>query len=584
MARLTKEYIRSIVPEGLRNSEELLAEGRKMAEEIEDVYPKYYLKKGFNFAVDYSEMKTEKGEVNQYGVNIGMATVDATIDACKELAEWGKTINVEPIGFTLPSMQLGVPEEVRDPELDTTAFMLHSQEDWNAFNREDVFAPIGNFVYVCPNAIETVTCALRAGFNAFGTSAQLAWDYPGCEDNVEVVENVVRATGILQAKKHMKPSTTSYLDDGLAGCCVDTVGYIGAYLLERYVFTELCDVDCPPAFGGLVSNVKIRAAMIKALDDLAQEVGLRLSFVHGSTTQQWDHDLASNFGLSSQEMLMTYLAEDHYKTGCLLLAVPTTEAITIPTLDEIKDVIAATSRVSEFVPQWRSLINWDEIDEMAENLKREGRKMFENIMTTLKDAGVDVKDPMQMLMFIKSIDSSLFEQAFHPSVWETGTYKALYPNDMGKVTVEAIDTAMANLEAKGYGANTLKGKRVLAGSTDVHSYGLMFVNTVLSNLGADVVNVGVDNTAQSMLDAATEEGIKYICASTHSGNALGVSNQFDTLMKKNGFDYRVSMGGILTSILPGHAEPSHIADMISAKDNMMGTNNIVETVEMILND
>lgn len=584
MGKLSKEYIRSIIPDGMKKGSDLLEEGRKMGEKIEVKYPKYYMSRGYKLPGEYSEMKKEKGEVNQFGVNIGMATVDATIDACKELARWGKTINVEPVGFTLPSMQVGVPKEKRDPELDTTAFMLETQEDWDKFNMEEVYAPIGNFVLVCPNAIETVVCSLKAGLPGFGTSAQLAWDYPGCDDHVEIIENIVRALGILQSKKEIKPATTSYVDDGLAGCCIDTVGYVGAYLLDRYIYTELCGVDCPPGFGGLVSDIKTRAALMKAFNDLAGEVGLSLSFVHGSTTQQWDHDLASNYGLSSQEMLMTYLAEDRYKTGCLLLAVPVTEAVTVPTLDEIKDVIAATARVGEFTDQWKSLINWEEIDEMAENLKREGRKMFNNIMTTLKDAGVDVNDPVCMLKFVKDIDGSLFEQAFHPSVWETGTYRALYPNDMGKVTVAAIDKAMSALKEKGHDANTLKGKRIIAGSTDVHSYGLMFVNTVLSNLGADVVNVGVDNTAQSLLDAATEEGARYICTSTHSGNAMGIGNQLESLMKKENLDYRISMGGILTSILPGHSEPSQIAELINEKENMMATNNIVETVEMILNE
>lgn len=584
MPRLSKEYIKTIVPDGMKRGKDLLEEGRKIGEGFEAKHPRYYMKKGYKKMSDYNRMKAEKGEVNQFGVNIGMATIDATIDACRELGEWGKSINVEPAGFTLPSMQVGVPKEKRDSELDTTAFMLNTQEDYDRFNMEEIYAPIGNFVLTCPNAIETTVYALKAGLPGLGTSAQLAWDYPGCDDHVEIIENIVRALGILQQKKDFEPTTTSYVDDGIAGCCVDTVGYVGAYLLDRYIYTELCGVSCPPAFGGLVSDIKTRAALMKALNDLAGEVGLSLSFVHGSTTQQWDHDLTSNYGLSCQEMLMTYLAEDHYKTGCILLAVPATEAVTVPTLDEIKEIIAATSRVGEFTEQWRSLIKWDEIDEMAENLKREGRKMFNNIITTLKDAGVDVNDPAPLLKFIKDIDGSLFEQAFHPSVWETGTYKALYPNDMGKVTVEAIDKAMKALEEKGYGPGTLKGKRIIAGSTDVHTYGLMFVNTVLSNLGADVVNVGVDNTPQAMLDAAEEEGIKYVCASTHSGNAMGIGNQFETIMKKDGMDKMIFMGGILTSILPGHSEPSHIADLINEKDNMTATNNIVETVEMILKD
>lgn len=584
MGRLSKEYIRTIVPEGMTPGEVLMKEGAEIAKTFEAGETKYAKKRGCRYLSEYMDRYAEEGRANMYGVNIGMATVDETVEACKELGVWGETIGLELMGFILPSMQLAVPKEKRDSELDTTAFMVETEEEYARFNFEEMYCPFGNFVTVVPNAIETTVGVLKAGLPAFGTSCQLAWDYPGCDDHIEVVENVVRALGIIREKNIPGAGPGSYVDDGLAGCCMDTVGYIAAYLLDRYIYTDLCGIPCEPGFGGLVSNVKIRAALMKAFRDLAAERGGRLSFTHGSTTQQWDHDIASNYGLSSQEMLMTFLAEDHYKTGCMLLAVPATEAITIPTTQEIKDIIAATARVKEFVPLWRDLINWDEIDAMAEDLKREGRKMFQNILTTLEDAGVDTKDVTQMLKFVKDIDGSLFEQAFHPSIWETGTYKAWYPNDMGEVTVAAINEAMQRLEEKGYGAGTLSGKRILVGSTDTHSYGVSFVSSVLTNLGADVVGAGVDNTSQSILDAATEEGIKYVCVSTHSGNAIGIANGLEELMEKNGLPYFVSMGGILTSILPGHSRPSNVAEMISEKERMIGTNDILETVEMILNN
>lgn len=580
MANLSTEYLKTVIPDGMKKGADLLKEGAELGKDIEVGETKFFASRGFKGFTDYSESEEGKKYI-QYGVNIGFATAETTIESCIDLSKWGRTIGVQPCGYVLSSMQIGVPKELRDPDLDTTSFMLETQEDYNMFNVEDVYAPIANFVTVCPNALETTKFALRAGLPALGTCCQIMWSYPNCDDDVQEVEDIVRALGIVVSKGDIGASMTSYVDDGLAGCCSDTVSYVAAYLFDQYAFGELCGIEIDVGFGGLVSDIKTRAALIKALSDLAHEKGCRLAFVHGNTTSHWDHDVESNYGMICQEMLMTLLAKERYDLKCQVLAVPVTEAITVPTLDEIKGVIAASSRVREAVPLWRDLINWDEIEEMAEVLKREGKKMFQNILTTFEETGFDITDPVPLLKFMKSVDPSLFEQAFHPSVWETGVFKAWYPNDMGKMTVDAIDKNVARLKAEGYDENSLKGKRIVVGSTDIHTYGAAYAMALLQNFGAEVVNVGIDNSARSMIDAATEEGIDTILVSTHSGNAYGIANGFESIMKKEKLNYKVSMGGILTSILDGHAEPTNVADLINQRGFIKATNDMSETFKMI---
>lgn len=585
MARLPKEYIRSIVPEGMKKGEELLKEGWEIGKTFEAKPSKYFTSRGYRNAIEKRNAELAKGKITGYSINVGLATAQETLDAILRLHKWTKeNCDIEfASGLLLPSMQVGIPKEKRDRKLDTTSYMMETLEDYEMFNREEVFMPLSNFCTVCPNAIETTVNCLKAGLTNLGTTSQLPWDYPGCDNHIEDTENIVRAIGIIQSKmEDVHPTMGCYVEDGLAGCCVDTVSCVASFLFDQYIFSKLCGIPLTACFGGLISDIKTRAALMKALNELAEEEGGYLSFVHGCTTTQWDHDVNANFGSSSAEVLLTYLAEDHYKTGCTIHFIPVTEAITVPTEQELKDSIACMSRVGEYVEAYRNLIDWTEIDERAEFLKTEGVKMFKNILTTLKEAGVDITDPVPLIKFCKSVDSSLFEQSFHPSVWDGGEFKAYYPNDMGALTLSLVDETLAALKAKGYGESILKGHRILVASSDVHAYGSRYVHLVLSAMGADIVDIGVDNTVQAMLDMAKEEGIKYIGVSTHSGNAIAVGNYFNHFITEQNLNCKVFMGGVLTSILPGHTEPSQVADLLNEKEHILATNDLEEVIKLIL--
>ena len=127
----------------------------------------------------------------------------------------------------------------------------------------------------------------------------------------------------------------------------------------------------------------------------------------------------------------------------------------------------------------------------------------------------------------------------------------------------------------------MKGKTVIVGSTDIHAYGVRFVNSVLTAMGAAVIDMGVDNSPQHMIDMAAEMGTKYICASTHSGNALGIGNYFEQFAKESKQDFQIIMGGILTTILPGHSEPSQVGELINKNEHVLATNDMEEQVKHI---
>ncbi|WP_269478150.1 hypothetical protein [Hominibacterium faecale] len=99
----------------------------------------------------------------------------------------------------------------------------------------------------------------------------------------------------------------------------------------------------------------------------------------------------------------------------MIMPIPITEKVHVPTVDAIKNVLGMASRLEENIEQWEDVIDFTSIDEMAATLKAQGREMFHHILDCLDDAGLDIHDPLHMLLFIKKFDAALFEETFHPA-------------------------------------------------------------------------------------------------------------------------------------------------------------------------
>lgn len=89
-------------------------------------------------------------------------------------------------------------------------------------------------------------------------------------------------------------------------------------------------------------------------------------------------------------------------SGAMILPVPITEKVHVPTIEVIKGALGACSRLEENIEQWDDMVGFAAIDEMAEILRVQGRTKFQNILDNIDGAGLTIEDPLQMLMFIKN--------------------------------------------------------------------------------------------------------------------------------------------------------------------------------------
>ena len=581
MAGASKEYIKSLIPDNLPDGRKILEEGRKIGPTIKAGRSRLVRESEFDNYVDLWIDCIKKGEL-YWATNVGLSTVEEEKEGIAELQRWAKKNNIKYHStLSIPSTLVAIPKELRRYDSKNTSYVLETLEDYVAL--EDVegmeVMQIDQTLGV-PNSWETSINDIIAGSFQCGCFSQLLWNQPGCDDHVKYVTDMLRAIGVTSTKRDEGFGISGYSDDTYPSYCADAVAYVGYALFEHYIVTTLCGARFTIAYGGLVSDVRIRAALLKAFYDLLYtEEQPPVLFVQASTTRFWDHDLEANYGMAAQEMLMAVLAERRYKTGAVILPVPITEKVHVPTIEVIKGMLGACARLEENIEQWEDVIDFTLIDEMAETLKTEGTKFFKNMLSVLSGAGLDIEDPLQMLMFIKNFNPGLFEETFHPAMKETGKLKTCFHTDMGHLTQNMINEEAEKIDKAGY-AGTLKGKKILLASADAHVYGLRYVKNILQRSGAEVIDAGVDASIPYILDTADEEGIKCIGVSTHNGQALGIAEQLLEEAGKRNKEYVLFMGGVLNTILPGHTEPSDVKKIINEK-GLFAENDLLKTVGML---
>ena len=459
---------------------------------------------------------------------------------------------------------MALPKELRENAPKTTSYTIDGFED---YKKHIDAAPLEIWFcdhHLCtPDAINSTINAIKAGSTHVGEFSQFIWDHPGYDDDLKRYSDMVRSMGIVASKRDRYFLVESYMDDGFPGFFMDLISYAAYALLERYITVELCGARYSCSFGGLLAECESRIPLAMALSDLlSTEEQPALSYINSSTTKQWDHNLEANYGFSAQEFLLEILAERKYRMGLGVSPVSITEALRVPTAQELCNILSVGYRLLENADEWDKLIDWASYEKKRDGIKEKAVIMFNNIIEGFDKSGIDIKDPLQWLLILKKFNRSRFEMMFHPSIDEFGEFKAYYPTELGRDTIRKKDVIIDKMESENM-KGCLKGKKVLVVSADTHTYGLNLVEGALQWAGAMVVNGGLDVDPDEVLDMADEEGINMIGVSAHNGQSLEYSRQLKDLVDKRNRDYFIFIGGVLNGILPGHEEPVDVSDMIS---------------------
>lgn len=574
--------LRKLYPDELPCGKLLVDEGVKIGETFEAGYNRFNLESEFESHIAYKKDCMKKGKI-VWQILLGLGTLDEQVEGIKFIYEYCKRLGFEMnVIQIIPSPVVALPKEIREQAPRTTSYTMDSFED---YKRQIDAAPMeiicGDHHLCTPDAVNSTINALKAGSPHIGEFSQFIWDHPGFDDDVKRYSDMVRAIGIMKAKRDRFFMVESYLDDGFPGFFMGLESYVAYALLEKYITLNLCGARYSCSFGGLLAECESRIPLAMALSDLiSTEDQPGLSYINSSTTKQWDHDIDANYGFSAQEFLLEILAERKYRMGMGINPVSITEALQVATAQELCNILSVGMRQLENIREWDKIIDWTSYEEKRDGIKEKALIMFNKIIQGFDDAGIDINDPLQWLLILKKFNRSSFEVMFHPSIDEFGEFRPYYPTELGRDTIEKRDTLIRKMEEGGL-KDSLSGRKIVVASADTHTYGLNLVEGALKWAGAEVINGGLDIEPVDLLDIADEENASIIGISAHNGQALGFARQLMQLTQTRNRNYFIFMGGVLNGILPGHSEPSDVSEQI----NQLGIhadNDIEKTIRKLI--
>ena len=553
----------SYLPQDCPDGRALLAQGREIARDVTMGVSLLCEQHGVTSEVQYKKKMVEEGRL-MTSLNIGMQTWAETARALEYIAEESAKRGFRVDRYQMQmDRRMGLPPEMWEKAAKETGPMLMSKQDWwETAHCAPIQPQLGDMMIGSPMSVSNARNALEAGVTYIGNMSQFAWKYPGWPgDDVEQMAEMVKAMGLMAAKRDEDAMMQSYLEDGFCATFKDYCSYIGWAMFERYLINEVMGSRLSIAYGGLTHNPVSKTAVILALEKI-KPAGTFNSFYHRNTTA-YSAQVDENYAVLSIDDLYLMLAQHRTKSGAATLSIPVTEALRIPTTEEIVQVQTVAHRVARDAPRLMESFNWDHIDAISDRMIEGGTRFYENIMQGLEELGVDMGDPMQLLLTIRRMGAQAIENQWGVGELPTSDAEIYEPEIPTDTFLDFVERR--NRVKTIFGANGKKPKdaiQLVVGSTDIHEYAMFLIIEGLQQVGIQPIVAGTSVDPDEFADLALEAGASAILISTHNGMALTYAQQLQKECADRGLELKIAMGGTLNQDVEGLNAPIDVKEQL----------------------
>ena len=543
-----------LLPSDLVDGMQLVAEGLAIGADITTGRSLMCKQQGVRSEVEYKRKMMCEGRI-MASMNIGMQTWADTARALERIHT-----QAQERGFRIDRYQMqldrrmGLPRQFWTRAAKETGPMLETHADWQATSQVVPIQPhLGDMMIGSPASVDNACRALEAGVNYIGNMSQFNWKYPGWPgDDAEQTGETVKALGVMASKIDDDAMVHSYLDDGFPAQFTDFCCYVGWAMFERYVVDELIGARLSVAYGGLSHNPVSKAAMIIALERITPNDNMN-AFYHSNTTA-YAKQLDENFAVLSIDDLYMMLAQRHVGGGAAILSVPVTEAVRIPTWEEIVQAQTVARRVAGEVDRLKETLDWPRIEALSDELIQSGKQFYDNLLQGLQDLSVNLTDPLQMLLAVRRLGAPYLERRFGPGERRTtskqgdgslsdGAYEPKIASDTYLDFIERRDKVRT--QVMGHNLTRAPQAKVVVGSADVHEYALSLVLDALAQVGVVPINAGTGVDPDEFAALAKDTKADVVLVSTHNGMALTYAQQLNQELAFLNISPLVAMGGTL---------------------------------------
>ncbi|MEQ8602910.1 MAG: hypothetical protein RIB45_06295 [Marivibrio sp.] len=546
-ARVAALTIDAIFPDGAPPpGREAVEEGRAAARAVRVGESAFLSAVGAPSEAAFKEREAAADRIMQHA-QIGYRSLARSVEAARTIhartAEAGG--RVDRYGICL-DWSMGYPRAERKGRPRGTGLILEDPEQFAEIaNAAPVAAHFGDFVIGTPAALENTAAALQAGSTAIGNLGQyFTFEMPGWRDDVATTRATVAAIA-LAAAQPVPVLIHSNLDDGFAARFSDLACASGAVLLERYIVEGLLGGRISHCYGHTFSEPVGRFAFQRAL---AKTGGAPGTMVYGNTTG-FGADAAGNYAALAAYLSVDIQAQRLAPTGHAVHPVPLTEAERIPDVDEVVAVQVFCAKLAARLAGAEALVDPGPADALADRLIEGGTRFKRAALAGLEEAGVDIADPLHLLLALRRVGAKRLEALYGPGAADPAGPNGRRPIAPSPVLAEISDRAAAALcalDPEAQATIRAAGLRLVTATTDVHEYGKRLLDETLGALDATLVDGGVSADPDALADAA--RGADAVLLSTYNGVALDYLQRLKAELAARGIDAPVFVGGKLNQI------------------------------------
>lgn len=546
-------------------------QGKKLASQITIGKTLFMKEHNVSSEAEYKRRCMKTGHIMKHshiGYNNFAHTAECMVKIYEGLKARGSYL--DRFGFQLDTL-MSLPEEYRKGQIMGTGQMFRDADEWMQIGQVVPVQPhCGDYIIGIPNSIENATNALKAGGTSLGNLAH----YYTCEVlGIDIEERraveTCTALAIMGEFKDAGAVLHSNLDDGFGGQMHDLANLAGFARLERYYAEDLNGLAMTHCFGNLFSNPMSRIIFNLAMADLsAEHNGAPGSMIYGNTTD-FGFDLDSNYGVIASYSMADIICQLYRPTGHAVTAVPTTEAVRIPVPEEVIQSNIIVDRMIKKAPLYAEFIDWNRILAEKDLLLATSRVFFERVMNGLDGMGVDIEHTGQIMAALKAIGPAQLEEAFGVGKAEKNAMRGRLPLRPTNVIVDIMNK-QENLAGKIDDLEgSLKGVKIIVGSSDLHEYGKEVIKYIMLQAGAKVFDLGYTVATQDLVDTIIETESRIVLISTYNGIALSYARELTAAMAARGIkNILLVMGGLLNE----NPEEGELAVDVTGKLKELGVN------------
>ncbi len=559
-----QDLVNSILEAELPQGKTIVKEGRELAKQIVPGRTLFLDHRGVDSEAEYKRRCIKENRIT-YHAHVGLNSWRATVDALEYLYQFGKKSDsvIDRAGICL-DRSMGLPREIRSKIPAETGPVMEKPEDWQQVGQVVPVQPhMGDFMIGFPASTENTILALKAGVTTIGNLSQFfAHNVPTWNNHEQTSIETVRAISILSTFRDKGMMLHSYLEDGYGALFTDSATIAGWAFLERYIVEELIGAKLTHCIGGLTTDPVKRAGWIFALDKIHENdcVG---SMIYGDTIS-FTNDFTINRVLVSEYLMWDIMAQLECPTGHAALPLPVTEAHRIPSAEEILEAQVLGRRVEQTARRLYPHMDFSPAKEFAEKITTEGDNVFKNSLDGLKEAGVNIQDPLEMLYVLKQMGLVVFEEMFGAGIKDKDSLHGRRPvviTDIFEASFKCLKSVRSKFAGivKGDG---FKKARLLIASTDVHEHAIIIIRQLMEEMGNETVYLGAEQDPDQVAKAALENNVDGILLSTHNGMARDYAIRLQEELFELNIDVPVVMGGVLNQKVDNKELPVDVTNDI----------------------